>query len=234
MRKYKILTFSLCLAVFLFCCNTGNASDDSNRWTRLVEESGKVLSEMQDMPDQSVPEDLMRSCSAVAIFPNTISVGFGIGGKFGQGIIMVRDERTGRWSSPAIFNLAGGSIGFQIGGEAIDIVLLIMNRGSVDGLLEGKFKLGADASIALGPVGRNAEVSTDVQFKGGILSYSRSRGLFIGLKLEGAVITQHWDGNERLYGKELSAEQIMLENKARMPKSAKRVLGVLKKYPYKK
>jgi SH3 domain-containing YSC84-like protein 1 len=207
---------------------------ESNKWTRLVEEAGKVLSEIQQMPDQSIPDDLLRSCQAIAIFPSTISAGIGIGGKYGQGIIMVREEKNGKWSPPAIFTIVGGSWGLQIGGQATDFVLLIMNRRSVDGILQGKFKLGADASVAAGPVGRAAEASTDVQLKGGILSYSRSRGLFIGVKLEGAVITQHWDGDKELYGKSLSANEIMVENKAKMPDCARTVLKVLEKYPYKK
>lgn len=203
-----------------------------NRWDRLVEESGNVLREIQQMPDQSIPEDLMKECQAIAIFPNTISAGFVFGGKYGQGIIMVRDK-NGKWSPPATFTMAGGSFGWQIGAQATDFVLLIMNRRSVDGILDGKFKLGADASVAAGPVGRAAEASTDIQMKGGILSYSRSRGLFAGVKLEGAVITQNWDGNLALYGKSFSARQIMLENMVRMPASADSVLKVLNKYPKK-
>ena len=199
-----------------------------------MKESGRVLGEIQQMPDQGIPEDLMRSCKAIAIFPNTISGGFGIGGKYGQGIIMVRNDRNGRWMPPAIFTIVGGSFGWQIGGQATDFVLLIMNRRSVDGILQGKFKLGVDASVAAGPVGRSAEASTDIQLKGGILSYSRSRGLFAGAKLEGAVITQHWEGDRDLYGKSLSATEIMLDHKAKMPPSADKILAVLNKYPNKK
>lgn len=211
-----------------------NASAEDNKWARLVEESGKVLGEIQQMPDQGIPEDLLDSCSAIAIFPSTISAGFVFGGQYGQGIIMVREEKSGKWSPPAIFTIAGGSFGFQIGGQATDIVLLVMNRRSVDGILQGKCKLGADAAVAAGPVGRNAEASTDIQLKGGLLSYSRSRGLFAGIKLEGSVLAQHWDGDKELYGKSLSAREIMLENKAAMPKCAKSVLNILNKYPYKK
>lgn len=210
------------------------AHAQSNKWTRLVEESGKVLDEIQRMPDQGIPEDLLRSCNAIAIFPNTISAGFVLGGKYGQGIIMVRDNNTGRWSPPAVFTIAGGSLGWQIGGQATDFVLLFTNRRSVDGVLQGKFKLGADASVAAGPVGRAAEASTDAHLKGGILSYSRSRGLFAGVKLEGAVITEHWDGDAELYGKSLSAEDILTSNKAAMPKAASTVLRILNKYPHKK
>lgn len=212
---------------------TGAASAE-NKWSNLVEESGKVLSEIQEMPDQSIPEDLMRSCKAIAIFPNTVSGGFIIGGKYGQGIIMVRDSGSGKWSSPAIFTIAGGSFGFQIGGQATDFVLLIMNSRSVDGILEGKFKIGADAAAAAGPVGRAAEASLDAHLKGGILSYSRSRGLFAGAKLEGAVITEQSEGDEELYGKSLTAKEILLRGKGGMPKSADKVLSVLNKYPAKK
>ncbi len=207
-----------------------NAYAEDNKWSRLVEESGLVLNQIQQMPDQNIPENLLRDCSAIAIFPNTISAGLGIGGKYGQGIIMVRDNKSRKWSAPALFTIAGGSWGLQIGGQATDFVLLIMNRRSVDGILDGKIKLGADASVAGGPVGRAAEASTDIQLKGGILSYSRSRGLFAGVKLEGAVIAQHWDGDKELYGKSLSAREILLENKANMPDSAKELLKVLNKY----
>ncbi len=228
----KKLALSVLSFMLIASCALPIAYAES-RWGRLVEESGRVLGEIQQMPDQSIPEDLMRSCHAICIFPNTISAGFVFGGKYGQGIIMVRDERTGNWSPPAAFTMAGGSFGWQIGGQATDFVLLVMNRRSVDGILDGKFKLGADASVAAGPVGRAAEASTDIQLKGGILSYSRTRGLFAGVKLEGAVITQQWDGNAALYDKSFSARQILLEVMVKMPKSADSLSAILSKYPKK-
>jgi lipid-binding SYLF domain-containing protein len=230
MKKLATLLFAIIFTACVF--KTSYAAID-NKWTRLVEESGKVLRDVQQMPDQGIPEDLVRSASAIAIFPSTVSGGFIIGGKYGQGIIMVRDK-AGKWSPPAIFTIAGGSFGWQIGGQATDFVLLVMNRRSLDGILQGKFKLGADASVAAGPVGRAAEASTDIQLKGGILSYSRSRGLFAGAKLEGAVIAEHWDGDKELYGKSLSASSILTRNVVKMPDCAKEVLKVLSKYPYKK
>lgn len=228
MRKFLIA--AVVVSLFAFSLFPMNANAEGNKWMRLVEESGTVLDQIQQMPDQNIPENLLRDCAAIAIFPNTISAGLGIGGKYGQGIIMVKDEKSHKWSPPAIFTIAGGSLGFQIGGQATDFVLLVMNRRSVDGILQGKCKLGADASIAGGPVGRAAEASTDIQLKGGILSYSRSRGLFAGVKLEGAVIAQHWEGDKELYGKDLSAREILLENKAHMPSSAKELLKTLNKY----
>jgi lipid-binding SYLF domain-containing protein len=225
MRKVLCVVLSIGI-LFSFCVDTAEAA--RNKWAKLVETSGVVLSEIQQMPDQSVPEDLMENAAAIAVFPNTISAGLGIGGKYGQGIIMVRKKR-GKWSPPAIFTIAGGSIGFQIGGQASDIVLLIMTERSVEAILKGKFKLGADAAVSAGPVGRDAQAATDAHL-GGILSYSRSRGLFAGIKLEGDVITEHWDGNEELYGKKLSAEEILVEGKAKMPESADDVLKILKQY----
>lgn len=224
-----IKVFVLFLSFILFC----GVSFAENKWEALVEESGKVLSEVQQMPDDGIPSDLIEKCSAIAIFPSTISAAIGFGGQYGQGIIMVKGEKDSKWSPPAIFTIAGASLGFQIGGQATDIVLLIMNRRSVDGILQGKFKLGADANVAAGPVGRSAQAATDIQLKGGILSYSRSRGLFIGVNLAGTVITEHWEGDKRLYGKELSAREILLENKAQMPKAAGKILSILEKYSYK-
>jgi len=230
MTRRHLFTVVLVVVCMLFSFSTANAE---SKWENLLGESGKVLEDTQKMPDQGIPSDLLEKCSAIAIFPSTISAAFGIGGQYGQGIIMVRDERSGKWSPPAIFTIAGGSLGFQIGGQATDYVLLIMNRRSVDGILQGKFKLGVDANVAAGPVGRSAQAATDIQLKGGILSYSRNRGLFIGVNLAGTVLAQHWDGNRELYGKKLSAREILLENKVKMPKNANDILEVLNKYPYK-
>lgn len=229
-KNFLIMGFAI-LLFFVFLAANAYADD---KWNALVEESGKVLSEVQQMPDQGIPDDLIKSCSAIAIFPSTVSAAFGFGGQYGQGIIMVRDEKDGKWSPPAIFTIAGASFGFQIGGQATDIVLLIMNKRSVDGILQGKFKLGADANVAAGPVGRSAQAATDIQLKGGILSYSRNRGLFIGVNLAGTVLAQHWDGDKELYGKDLSAREILLENKAKMSKSAQGVLKILERYPPKR
>ncbi len=225
----KILTMFL-IAVLIMA--PVNCLAEENKWARLVERSGVILGEMQEMPDEGIPEDLLRKCHAIAIFPDTVSAGFGIGGKYGQGVILVRDK-SGRWSPPAIFTIVGGSLGWQIGGQATDIVLLAMSKRSVDAVLKGKFKLGVDAAVSVGPVGREAAAATDARL-GGILSYSRSRGLFAGVKLGGDVITQHWEGNEELYRKKLSAESILLDRKARMPRSAKNLIKMLNKYPYKR
>lgn len=207
---------------------------ESNKWTALVSESGMVLDEIQRMPDQSIPEDLLRQSFGIAIFPNTVSAGLGIGGKYGQGIVMVRDEKTGVWSPPAIFDLTGVSFGFQIGGQATDFVLLINSRRGIDGLLASKFKLGADAAVAAGPVGRNAEASTDAQLKGNILAYSRSRGLFAGVKLEGALMNFNEAGTQEVYGKAVSAREVLIDSTVKMPAAAKGILSTLRRYPFKR
>ena len=232
MKMFKWVT-CIFLASFIISGIAGISAAEEDKWTRLVKTSGRVLEQVQEMPDKGIPADLLKGCEGIAIFPTTISAGLGIGGKYGQGIIMIRDEKTHQWSPPALFTIAGGSIGWQIGGQATDIVLLIMSRRSINAILHGKIKLGADAAVSAGPVGRDAQAATDTQL-GGILSYSRSKGLFAGIKLEGDVITEHWDGNRELYGKKVSAENILLDNEVKMPACADDVLGVLDKYAYKK
>lgn len=227
MRTKRLVAVFTVLA-FLSALTPHNAWA-GNKWTRLLKTSARVLKEVQEMPDTGIPESLLDNAKAVAIFPSTVSAGLGIGGKYGGGIMMVRDADTGEWSPPAVFTIAGGSIGWQIGGQATDIVLLFMSRRSVDAVLQGKLKLGADAAVAAGPVGRNAEAATDLKF-GGILSYSRTSGLFAGAKLEGDIITQNWGGNRGIYGERVSAEEIMLDRKVPMPESASELLSILQKY----
>ncbi len=227
--KYLIALLAIAAVGTLIIINR-TSKYPQNKWTRLVDECGNVLNKIQGTPDEGIPAGPLLKCEAIGIFPSTVSAGLGIGGEYGQGIIMVRDRNYTRWSSPAIFTLAGGSIGWQIGGQAADIVLLFMDRQSIDALLAGKVKLGVDASIAAGPVGREASAATDIKLKGGILSYSVSRGLFIGAKLEGVVLTEHEDGNRELYGKRLSAHEILIERKAQMPRAARRLLGALNRY----
>ncbi len=222
----------LCFAViFLFTVPALTAEcSDHTKWDNLLVESAKVFDEMTKMPEDSIPEGLIKDCYAIAIFPSTISGGFVIGGTYGQGVIVERDRDKRKWGAPAVFNLAGGSFGWQIGGQAVDVILLIMNERGLDGLLQSKFKLGGDAAIAAGPVGRNAEASTDLQLKGGILSYSRSRGLFIGLKLEGSVIYFNKEGNYSLYTAGITAKEILEGKKITLPESSERLIKELSRY----
>ena len=189
-----------------------------NRWTRLIEKCTKVAIQAREMSEQGMIHAPINECQAIGIFPATISGGFGIGAEYGQGIIMVRNGDG--WSSPAVFTVAGGSFGWQIGAQSTDVILFFMSKPSVDAILRGKLRLGADVSIAAGPIGRNASLSTDAQFRGGILSYSISKGLIAGAKLEAGIILENWKANRELYGARLSAREILLEGKAQMPKAA--------------
>jgi lipid-binding SYLF domain-containing protein len=184
----------------------------ADKWEDLITEAGKVLKEVNSMPDTAIPTDLFRKCKAIVIFPSTVGGGFIIGAKYGQGVMLYKDD-NGKWSPPAVFNIGGGSFGWQIGGQATDSVLVIMSDRGVDGFLASKLTLGADASVATGPVGRDAQASTDLQLKGGIFSYSRSRGVFAGLKLEGCGITQNREGDKALYKSDVTAKEILKSGK---------------------
>jgi lipid-binding SYLF domain-containing protein len=220
---------SLAVAVFLFLSFASRAVAQ-DKWENLLIESAKVFEEMTEMPEEGIPSSLIKKCHAVAIFPSTVGGGFIIGGKYGQGVIVAKDTKRRTWSAPAVFNLAGGSFGWQIGGQATDIILLVMTERGLDGLLQSKFKLGGDASVSAGPVGRDAQAATDLQLKGGILSYSRSRGLFAGIKLEGAIITFNRKANTSLYGGKASSRDILIERTVDVPDYAKRLMKNLRKY----
>lgn len=223
----KIVSIFLVIAISALFAVPCFAQD---KWDELLVESARVFEEMTDMPDEGIPQSLIEDCYAIAIFPSTVSGGFIIGAKYGQGVIVAKDHATGKWSYPAVFNLAGGSFGWQIGGQAIDTILLIMSERGLNGLLQSKFKLGGDAAIAAGPVGRDAEAATDLQLKGGILTYSRSRGLFIGLKLAGSVVSFNEEANTSLYEPGVSARTVLIEQKVSKPEYSFRLMKSLSVY----
>ena len=180
---------------------------------RLVE-GFVVLQEIMAAPDGGIPESILDRAAAVAVFPSTIRAGFIFGGQRGRGFISARDPETGAWSAPAFLTLTGGSIGLQVGAQQADVVLIIQNQRGLGRLLGNQFKLGGDASAAVGPVGRSLEASTDLQLTAEILSYSRSRGVFAGVTLGGATLRADRDANERFYGVRLDSRQIILEGLA--------------------
>ena len=188
-----------------------------------------VLQEIMDAPDASVPEAILDRAIAIAVFPSTVRAGFIFGGQRGRGFIAARDPDTGAWSPPAFLTLTGGSIGLQVGAQQADVVLLIQNRRGLARLLGNQFKLGGDASAAVGPVGRSLEASTDLQMTAEILSYSRSRGVFAGVTLGGATLRADRDANERFYGVRLDSRQIVLEGRtgAALPEAAARLQQAL-------
>jgi SH3 domain-containing YSC84-like protein 1 len=158
-----------------------------------------VLDEIQAAPDQRIPEEILGSAECVAVVPSLLNGGFVFGGRYGKGVASCRTPKG--WSAPAFFTIGGGSFGLQIGGQATDVVMLIMNKHGMDNLLSSKFKLGGDASAAAGPVGRHAAADTDWKMRAEVLTYSRSRGLFAGLELNGAVIKQDKDSTREFYGR---------------------------------
>jgi SH3 domain-containing YSC84-like protein 1 len=191
---------------------------------KRVSAATTVLNEMMRARDQAIPGAILEKAEAIAIFPGVKKAGFVVGGQWGRGIISVRDAVTRQWSSPAFLTMTGGSVGAQIGGTEIDVILVIMNRSGVEHLLANQVKVGGEISAAAGPVGRAGEASTDLQLHAQILSYSRSRGLFAGATINGSVIKEDVDANTRFYEKTLSSEDIVFERAGHSPAS----VGVLK------
>ncbi len=197
---------------------------------RKVEDAILVLEEIMNMPDKGIPVDLLKRCRGVAVFPDVIKAGFVVGGKYGEGVILAHDPETNRFSPPAFFSIAGGSFGWQIGAQSIDLVLLIMSDEGLQGVMKSRFTLGADASIAAGPVGRQTEAGIDATLKAAVLSYSKSKGLFIGLSLEGAVISEQAGLNRAYYGSDVSADTLFRKGVKSAPPEAKRLIKTLQKY----
>ena len=187
-----------------------------------------VFSEIMATPDKGIPEDLLARAHCIVIVPSEKSAAFIFGGKYGKGYVSCR--REGGWSAPGTVIIEGGSFGFQIGGSTTDVIMLVMNQGGEDKLLSSKFTLGADASVAAGPVGRTAEAQTDLQMHAEILSWSRSQGLFAGVALEGATLRQDLDANGDIYGKKLDNREI-LTTSVRPTRAAARLIGELDKHP---
>lgn len=195
------------LAVGLCASPAAAQSEEAAR----LGEATTVLRELKGAPDVSVPDWVREKAVAVAVFPSVKKGAIVVGGQFGRGVLSARSSKSGTWSSPAFLTLTGGSFGFQLGGQAIDLVLVIMDDRGLEQLLGNQFKIGADASVAAGPVGRDASASTDIQMRAKILSYSRTRGLFAGISLSGSTIKQDRDANERFYGRSYSSKDIVLE-----------------------
>jgi lipid-binding SYLF domain-containing protein len=193
-----------------------------------LQECGTVLQEILGIPD-NIPQDLLDRAECAIVFPSVKKVAIGIGGSYGRGAISCRGgkEFTGPWSAPAMFAVEGGSIGFQLGGQATDYLLLVMNPRGAESVLGSKVKLGADASAAAGPKGRTAAAATDIVMKAEILSYSRARGLFAGISLEGSTLRSDGDANKNLYGRELTAQQIIRQGAVKTTPAGKALVDLL-------
>lgn len=194
------------------------AAQSSDEARRLVD-AASVLDEIMAAGDKAVPQAIMEKAEGIAVFPSLIKGGFIVGGQRGHGVLSVRDKKIGGWSAPAFLTITGGSIGAQIGAQAIDLILVVNNQRGLEHLVKNQFKIGADAGVAAGPVGRDASASTDIQMLAQILTYSRARGLFAGVTLNGSTIRQDRDANERFYGTAYRTGQIVFDGLATPPAS---------------
>jgi SH3 domain-containing YSC84-like protein 1 len=214
----------LALAPVTFARDRDGARKEEDR----IANSNAVITEILNVPDD-VPRDLLDKARCVVVMPSVIKAAFLVGGDYGRGIMVCRTGKdfSGRWGAPAMYALEGGSIGFQIGGEATDFVFLIMNNRGANSLLHSKVKLGADASIAAGPVGRTTAADTDAYLRSEILSYSRARGVFVGVSLEGSTLRPDDTANRELYGRSVTAAQIVRESEVRAPSAANSLIAQL-------
>jgi len=220
---------ALFLAVSLLCTPAFCSSNEKEQ--DRLKDAGEVMKEILNIPDD-IPKDLLDKAECVIVMPSVKKVAIGIGGSYGRGAMTCRTGQhfTGRWSAPAMYALEGGNIGFQLGGEATDFVLLVMNPKGAESLMKSKVKLGGDASAAAGPKGRAAAADTDAFMRAEILTYSRSRGLFAGISLEGSTLRQDGHANEKLYGRKLTAKEIVRESKVGVPASGHELVSLLEQH----
>jgi lipid-binding SYLF domain-containing protein len=232
MRKFLSCALALSLVglTSLFVSRPTQA-DDQSKWNDRIENSGMVVKEILNVPDD-IPQDLIDKADCVIVYPSVLKAAFGIGASYGRGLMTCRsgEDFRGHWSAPSMMALEGGSIGFQLGAQATDFVLLVMNERGAGSILSAKVKLGGDASAAAGPKGRDLSAATDVTMRAEILTYSRARGLFAGISLEGSTVRPDNDGNEAVYGKKLSAHDIVLKDVVAPPASAKMLIAELTRH----
>ena len=214
------------LPVFLLIVSTAALSADRSDVVKRLQRATEVFSEIMKTPDKGIPADLLDKCECVGIVPGLKKGGLGLGGKYGKGLVMCR-KRDRSWTAPSFITIEGGSIGFQIGFTQIDVVMLMMNRKGVEKLIGDKFTIGADASAAAGPVGRQTAAQTNIRMDAEILTYSRAKGLFAGVSLDGATLRADKDDNRDFYGKDVDARTILLDAKVEMPAEARPLASAL-------
>jgi lipid-binding SYLF domain-containing protein len=227
MRKLLPCVVSILFAAGPILSEARSASDESKDDDRL-RNCGSVLKEILDVPD-NIPHDLLDKADCVVVFPSVLKAAFIVGGSYGRGAMSCRkgDHFRGPWGAPTMMALEGGSFGLQIGGQATDFVLLVMDESGARGILASKVKLGGDASVAAGPVGRDASAETDATLRSEILSYSRARGLFAGVSLEGSTIRPDNGDNRRIYGRKIPARDIVLSGTVAVPAAARQMISTL-------
>lgn len=225
----RLLTATIALALVGLTVRVCTA-DTKDTEDKRLQNSGRVLSEIMNIPD-NIPQNLLNRARCIVVIPSVLKAAFGIGGSYGRGAMVCRtgQDFKGPWGAPSMMVLEGGSFGFQIGGQATDFVLLVMNDQGARSLLQSKVKLGANISAAAGPVGRSAEADTDASMRAEILTYSRSRGAFAGISLEGAALHPDNEGNEALYGQGVTAQDIVFKRNVQAPQAADQLISVLQK-----
>ncbi len=230
MTRKTVTSFvlALCTAVLLFA-NAGWAADDKDKSDieKRIQNAANVLDEIMAVKDKAIPDKIMADAECIAVVPSMVKIAVGFGGNHGKGVATCKTPNG--WSAPAPFTITGGSWGLQIGGQAIDLVMLVMNQKGMDALLSSKFKVGADASAAAGPVGRQGEASTDWKMKAEVLTYSRARGIFAGIDLSGSRIAQDQDETRVLFGKMVPFATV-LSGKVDPPSGSEPFLAAVKKY----
>src|SRR5216684_2500149 len=221
----KLISFLLALACAPLALAAGSEKEQDR-----VKDAGVVLKEILNIPDD-IPKDLLDDAECVIVLPSVVKLAIGIGGSYGRGVMVCRtgEHFTGPWGAPAMYALEGGNIGFQLGGQATDFVLLVMNPRGAESILKSKVKLGGDASAAIGPKGRDAEAATDLLMHAEILTYSRSRGLFAGVSLEGSTLRQDNSANEKIYGRKVTAREIVRGHAVGTPASGQLMISGLQK-----
>jgi lipid-binding SYLF domain-containing protein len=232
-KSFTVVVAAALAVIFLSWSSlslASSAKDKDEKEVDRLQNAGTVLKEIIDIPD-NIPQDFLDKAQCVIVFPSVMKAAFIVGGSYGRGVMVCRTgkEMTGPWGAPAMMALEAGSVGFQIGGQATDFVILVMNPRGVDALLHSKVKLGADASVAAGPKGRDAQAATDVTFRAEMLSYSRARGAFAGVSLEGSTLRPDDDANRRLYGRDVTAERVIRESKVEAPAAAHDLIATLQR-----
>jgi SH3 domain-containing YSC84-like protein 1 len=229
-RLTVLLAGALALIFLSWSSLSAAPKDKDEKEVDRIQNAATVLKEILDIPD-NIPQDLLDKARCVMVFPSVVKAAFIVGGSYGRGVMVCRSGKdfSGPWGAPVMMALEAGSVGFQIGGQATDFVILVMNARGAESLLHNKVKLGADASIAAGPKGRDAQAATDVTFRAEMLSYSRARGVFVGVSLEGSTVHSDNDANRRLYGHDVNPEQLITESRFQAPPEARQLLAVLEK-----
>jgi len=226
MRTRLIASIAIPLALLL-ALPAGATSGLNRKDKKTLKNAAEVLDVLTSAPDNGIPQELLAKAECIMIFPSVTKGAFIVGGKSGHGVASCR-QADGKMGSAAFYTVGGGSIGFQIGGQSADVVMLIMNEGGVDGLLSDKFTIGGEATATAGPVGRTAQASTDAQMHAQILSWSRSHGLFAGAAIDGSVVKPNQDANARLYGRETSGKDILVDSKLAVPVAAQPLMDSIR------